>query len=121
MLANGAVIFIVPNICRRTIPGGIAARGVTELPPAPALPPAAPLVPAPEPGVDPGAAVDVGKVCRVLPPADPEPEPAGVLLPPPPGIKGVETRVLTELVTARELVTTGVELEGCALAVDDET
>lgn len=68
MLANGAVTFIAPIICRRTIPGGIAARGVTELPPA--------LAPA-----DPGA-VEVGCVDSVLP--------AAAVL----GIRGVETRVL---------------------------
>ncbi|KAJ5805566.1 uncharacterized protein N7503_003168 [Penicillium pulvis] len=40
---NGAVIFITPINCRRTIPGGIAARGVTVLPgPAPEAPEAPP-------------------------------------------------------------------------------
>ena len=81
MLANGAVTFITPIICRRTIPGGIAARGVTE------LPPLAPL------GLDPGAAVEVGCVDRV-------PAAAFVL-----GIRGVETRVL-----GARLLLRGVEL-----------
>lgn len=110
MLVNGTVIFMIPNICRRTIPGGIAARGVTKLLSAPALPVTPLLGPVPEPGVDPGAAVAVGSVCRVLLPAVPR-----AVLVPPPGIKGVETRVLT----AWELVKTGFELDG-SIAVDDE-
>ncbi|KAJ5723940.1 hypothetical protein N7488_001975 [Penicillium malachiteum] len=73
VLANGAVTFITPN-CRRTIPGGIAARGVTAPPPAGVLAPG-------------GAAVLVGMVCKVLP------DSAGVVVLPL-GIRGVEVRVL---------------------------
>ncbi|KAJ5628944.1 hypothetical protein N7490_011172 [Penicillium lividum] len=55
VLANGAVIFITLIICRRTTPGVITARGVTELP-APA--------PAPDPADVAGTA---GRVCGIPP------------------------------------------------------
>lgn len=75
MLAKGAVIFITPIIPRRTIPGGIDARAVVE-PPAPAdAPPPAP-------------ATVVDTVDNVLPPGV-----AAGVLPPPPGINGVELRL----------------------------
>ncbi|KAJ5986229.1 hypothetical protein N7451_010594 [Penicillium sp. IBT 35674x] len=89
-------MFITPINCRRTIPGGIAARGVTVLPgPAPAAPEAPPA-----PGL-------VDNVCKILP-VGPM---AGcaVLLP----IKGAELR--TERV---EDASRGVELGLASLAVE---
>jgi len=95
VLVNGAVIFVTPIICRRTIPGGIAARGVIALPgPAPEALEAAP-VPGP-----------VGSVCKVLPV-----DLAGgaVLLP----MKGVEPRIGRVEENSR-----GVELGLAGLAVE---
>lgn len=93
MLANGAVIFITPTNCRRTIPGGIAARGVTALP-----------GPAPEAAPAPVPVGDVCKVLRVSPMAG-----CAVL----PLIKGVELRIRRV-----EEGSWGVELGRAGLAVE---
>ncbi|KAJ6092673.1 hypothetical protein N7486_007962 [Penicillium sp. IBT 16267x] len=77
--SNGAVIFIISINCRRTIPGGIAARGVIALPDRALEAPEA-RVPAPAPG-------PVGNVCRVL---LVRPLAGGAVLP---AIKGVELRI----------------------------